>query len=174
MPGKWAVQCNLSSCCNCLILLLSLVGSIVTGRPIGFRGRAQAGGGGCSSLKQAASYETFPPNVVVKSCIVRSGRTNKCTARVPRLPGVCVPAGRAWPASTTNLLPLRSFSSISYLFFFFLLLLDRHLCMHTGARGQWRGAGDAVQTAGPHHRRRLQRRAQPAALRRPGELGRVI
>ena len=49
--------------------------------------------------------------------------------------------------------------------------------MHAGGRrGQRRGAGDAVETAGPHHRRPLQRPAQqpPALHRRPAKLGRVI
>lgn len=35
-----------------------------------------------------------------------------------------------------------------------------------GDRGQWRGAGDAVGAGGPNHRRQLQRRAQPAGVRR--------
>jgi len=45
-----------------------------------------------------------------------------------------------------------------------------------GGGGQRRGAGDAVETAGSHHRRPLQRPAEqpPAVHRRPEKLGRVI
>ena len=50
-----------------------------------------------------------------------------------------------------------------------------HPCISAGGRGQRRGAGDAVETAWPHHRRPLplQRPAQqPRAVhRRPEKLG---
>lgn len=44
-----------------------------------------------------------------------------------------------------------------------------------GGGGQWRGAGDDVETSGPYHRRSLQRPTQqPPAVHQPGKLGRVI
>lgn len=42
-----------------------------------------------------------------------------------------------------------------------------------GDGGQWHRAGDAVKPWGPHHRRQIQRRTQPAPLRRRSQLRRV-